>query len=237
MNWLADHFSNLTLDEAHEGYFLGRGAQEASVVRLGVKTWRPLPEEAPFEDFRERYGDKGEKLEGWMLWPLLSPRGRVLGFAGRRYGEKTITRYLLPEGEWNPIWTGLTPEVMQRIWDGGDVFVVEGVFDLFPLEWVIPAKDVVLGSERARLTDKHIEFLRRFIRRPGQQVWMVYDNDEAGRKGVHGGVDETGKKRWGALQRLERVKVRAAALEYRGKDPGEVWNQGGLAGVRATFNL
>lgn len=236
MSWLASHFQNLTLDEDHEGYFLGRGAKGASIHRLGVKTWQALPEEAPEADFRGRYGDTGERLEGWVLWPLLSPRGKVLGFAGRKFGEKTITRYLLPEAEWQPIWTGLTPEVMQRIYDGADVWIVEGIFDLFPLEWGIPEEDVVLGSERAHLTDKHVEFLRRFIRGPGQQVNMVYDNDEAGRKGVVGWTDETGKKRWGAIQRLDRVGVRTANVVYRGKDPGEVWNQGGVAAVRAAFN-
>lgn len=237
MSWLADHFQSLRLDEEHEGYFLGRGAKEESLVRLGVKSWEPLAEEAPDEDFRERYGDKGDRLVGWVLWPLLSPRGQVIGCAGRKHGEKTITRYLLPEAHWNPVWTGLTPDVMQRIWAGGDVWVVEGIFDLFPLEWAIPSQDVVLGSERALLTDKHVEFLRRFVRGPGQQVRMVYDNDEAGRKGVNGWTDETGKKRWGALQRLERVKVRAITVAYRGKDPGEIWNLGGVPAVRAAFSV
>lgn len=236
MTWLADHFPTLTLEEDHEGYFLGRGAKAESVVRLGVKTWRPLSEEAPDPDFRDRYGDRGEKLEGWVLWPLLSPSGRFLGFAGRKHGEKLITRYLLPEGAWNPIWTGLTPEVMRRIWDGADVWVVEGIFDMFPLEWAIPPQDVVLGSERAHLTDKHVEFLRRFVRRP-YRVRMAYDNDEAGRKGTHGWVDETGKQRWGALQRLQRVDVWADPVSYKGKDPGDVWNSGGVAAVRAAFNL
>lgn len=236
MTWLANHFQSLTLAEAHEGYFLGRGAKEATLARLGVKTWQVLPEVAPLEDFRDRYGDRGEYLEGWVLWPLLSPRGCVLGFAGRRFGEKIITRYLLPEGAWNPIWTGLTPETMLRIYEGANVWVVEGIFDLLPLEWGIPEDDVVLGSERAHLTDKHIEFLRRFVRGSGQQVNMAYDNDEAGRKGVVGWTDETGKKRCGALQRLERVKVRAVNVAYRGKDPGEVWNQGGAAAVWAAFN-
>jgi len=235
MNWLAAHFQTLTLADEHEGYFLGRGAQESSITRLGVKSWRRLQDDAPDEDFRERYGDQGEQLAGWVLWPLYSPRGKMIGFAGRRFGEKTITRYLLPEAAWQPIWTGLTPDVMQRIWDGATVWIVEGIFDLFPLEWAIPATDVVLGSERARLTDKHVEFLRRFLRKPGQAVVMVYDNDAAGQHGIHGGVDETGKMRWGALQRLERVKVRASAPKYRGKDPGEIWNQGGVAAVRAAF--
>lgn len=238
MNWLASHFQQCSLDEDHAGYFLGRGAKEESISRLGVKTWQSMADQAPEEDFRERYGDNGWRLDGWVLWPLFSPRGRTLGFAGRKFGEKTITRYLLPEGAWNPIWTGLTPDVMQRIYDGADVWIVEGMFDLLPLEWGIPERDVVLASERAHLTDKHIEFLRRFARRPGQWVRMTYDNDEPGRKGMHGWVDETGKKRWGAIQRLERVNVRATAVDYRGgKDPGEIWSLGGAAAVRTAFNI
>lgn len=232
MNWLATHFKTLTLDEAHEGYFLGRGAKEESLAQLGVKTWQAMTEASPDPEFNERYGALGERLGDWILWPLYSPRGRVIGCAGRRGTEKNITRYLLPEAHWQPIWTGLTPETMARIWAGADVWVVEGIFDLFPLEWAIPATDVVLGSERAKLTDKHVEFLRRFCR---GWVRMVYDNDEAGQHGVHGFIDDNGKKRWGALQRLDRVKVKAVSMTYRGKDPGEVWNHGGVAGVRAAF--
>jgi hypothetical protein len=64
---------------------------------------------------------------------------------------------------------------------------------------------------------------------------MVYDNDDAGKKGMFGWVDETGKKRWGAIQRLERVKVSVDAVRYSGKDPGDVWSLGGLDKVRAVF--
>ncbi len=233
MNWLAAHFQTLTLDEAHEGYFLGRGAKEESIIRLGVKTWQAMSEDAPDPDFCGRYGDRGEMLGDWVLWPLYSPRGRVIGCAGRRGTTKNITRYMLPESHWQPIWTGLTPEVMARIAEGADVWVVEGIFDLFPLEWAIPESDVVLGSERARLTDKHIEFFRRFCR---GWVRMVYDNDEAGQHGTHDYIDDKGKTRWGALRRLARAKVRAAAFSYSGKDPGEVWNRGGVLAVRDTFN-
>ena len=64
---------------------------------------------------------------------------------------------------------------------------------------------------------------------------MVYDNDEAGQHGTHGFIDDNGKERWGALKRLERVDVKAVSIRYRGKDPGEIWNQGGVAGVRRAF--
>jgi len=239
MNWLAAHFQTLTLDDDQEGYLLGRGAQEPTIERLGIKTWQALDEPCDDPVFCERYGDKGERLGDWMLWPLFSPKGRVIGCAGREGTKKNITRYMLPAADWNPVWTGLTPETMQRIWDGADLWVVEGIFDLFPMEWAIPDGDVVLGSERARLTDKHVEFIRRFMVRAGRcpnLVHMVYDNDETGKKGVHGWTDETGKVRWGAIKRLERVGVKATAPPYRAKDPGDIWSQQGAAGIRAAFN-
>lgn len=232
--WLTTHIPNLTLGDPHEGYFLGRGAQEKSLVRYGIKTWRALPEPSPDEDFCRRYGAAGEWMaDAWAIWPLFSPRGRILGFEGRKIPDKKVTRYLLPEAAWQPLWFGLVPETMQRIWDGADVWIVEGLFDLFALEWVVPEGDVVLASLRAKLTDKHVEFLRRFCK---GWVRMVYDNDEAGRHGVHGFIDEKNKKRWGALQQLQRVGVRATEVIYQGKDPGEIWNQGGVAAMRRAFS-
>ncbi len=42
MNWLAAHFSTLTLDEAHEGYFLGRGGTKSGfkLPSLSNLQWR-----------------------------------------------------------------------------------------------------------------------------------------------------------------------------------------------------
>lgn len=232
MNWLAEHLKELSLEEEHEGYLLGRGGKEESICRLGVRTWKPLQEPAPSKDFREKYGDFGGKLEGWLIWPLRSPVGRVLGFAGRQDPEETPNRFLLPEADWNPIWTGLTPEVMTRIWAGVDIWVVEGLFDLLPLEWAVPEQDAVLGSERARLTDKHVEFLRRYC---GGRVILVYGNDDVGRHGIHGWVDDAGKKRWGDLQRLQSLNISAESRQYRGKTPGEVWRQGGVLAMQKSF--
>ena len=236
MNWLSTHLPTLTLTESHEGYFLGRGASEESIIQHGVTSWANLPEPCSDPEFADRYGEHGERLEDFAVWPLFSPRGDLIAIEGRpipAYGLRKAERYLLTEAEWQPIWFGLTPETMERIWNGCDVWIVEGLFDLFALEWAIPKGDVVLASLRAKLTDKHVEFLRRFCK---GWVKMVYDNDEAGRNGVHDWIDDNGKKRWGALHRLERVEVKAMSVPYRGKDPGEIWNQGGIAGIRATFS-
>ena len=66
---------------------------------------------------------------------------------------------------------------------------------------------------------------------------MVYDNDETGRRQTVGYVDTvTGKRRWGALDVLRRVGVKARDVPYRGgKDPGEIWEKQGTAGLRRAF--
>lgn len=236
MGWLSEALAACTLSDEGEGYLLGRGAKQESIAALGCVTWEPASTPSPDPSWK-RYGPegRGEYLAGRLIIPMLSPRGDVLGFEARRMDVKDVTRYLLPEASWNPVWMGMSLSAMQRIWAGGDIWIGEGIFDVFPLEWAIPPTDVALGSGRAKLTPKHVEFLRRFCR---GWVNIVYDNDETGRKGVHGWVDETGKRRWGALQQLRHVGVNARHIPYTGgKDPGELWDRFGPKGVRAEFGF
>jgi len=238
--WLQTVLNNRAdLPEEAEGYLLGRGMLEETIDRLGVGLWRPAEVPAPDPSFKDRYGEKGlgEWIRGWLVYPFLSPRGAVLGFEARRWwGDKKISDYRLPSAMWNPVFIGLTPETLQRIWDGGDVWIVEGLFDMTALERIVPAKDVVLATLRAKVSDTHVEFLRRFMRSTAT-VHVAYDNDETGQKQIHGWTDEkTGKHRWGALERLQWVNVSCRAIPYRGgKDPGEIWEKTGTEGLRQAF--
>jgi hypothetical protein len=46
----------------------------------------------------------------------------------------------------------------------------------------------------------------------------------------------TNKHRWGAVETLCRVGVRARDIPYRGgKDPGEIWDRSGVDGLRRSF--
>jgi hypothetical protein len=161
----------------------------------------------------------------------------LLGIEARTWGvgeTKKLSQILLPEADWNPVFIGLTPSTMGKLWEGCDVWVVEGVFDLGAVEHVAPKKDVVLATLRARVSDRHCAFFRRFLR---GRVNMVYDNDETGRRQTLGYIDpSTGKKRWGALDLLGRVGVEARDVPYRGgKDPGEIWERQGTEGLRRAF--
>lgn len=222
-------------DEA-EGYLRGRGMRESLISELEMAIWHNPKEPAPNEAFCKKYGAHGEYLEGKLICPFLSPRGEILGFEGRAWnGEKKITDYRMTESSWNPVFIGLTQPAMRRLWDGGNVWIVEGLFDLTALERVVPERDVVLATVRAKLSRAHVEFLRRYVRQ-GQLVRMVYDNDPTGRKQITGWVDPTGKERWGALKLLERVGVECQDFPYSGgKDPGEIWDKGGEAVLRRVF--
>jgi len=234
MTWLSDALEAFPLTPEVEEYLYRRGAKEASVQEMGVRTWGSLPEAAPDSVFRQRHGAKGEGLTGMLVCPLRSPRSAIIGFEARSIFEKKVSRYLLPEATWNPIWVGMTPTAMKRVWAGGQVWIVEGLFDLFPLEWVLPPSVVVFGTGRAKLSDKHVEFLVRFCR---GLVTLAYDNDPTGQKGMHGWTEpDTGKRHWGAKDTLDRVGVMNRIFPYSGgKDPGEIWEAGGVPALKRAF--
>ena len=239
-DWLESALASFSLSEDAEGYLLGRGVTEAKYRDIGIGLWdsgaitTPAPDPA-FCARKGGHGARGERLEGRLCTPIRSPRGALLGVEARTYtGDKRVTQYLLPEASWNPVFIGLTPTTMQKIWDGGDVWVVEGIYDMGALSHIVPSHDVVLATLRAHVSNQHAQFFRRFCR---GYVNMVYDNDETGRKQTLGYVDaQTNKRRWGALDVLSRVGVRARDIPYRGgKDPGEIWERRGLTGLRAAF--
>jgi hypothetical protein len=237
VSWLAQTLAEQELTEDVEGYLLGRGGLEEHYRELGVVTWQADYAGITDESFLAKYGTSKDRLDltGWLICPIWSPKGKVLGFEARNTQKKALSEFVLPEAVWNPIWLGLSPNAMQKVWAGGDVWVVEGLFDLFPMQWVVPEGDVVLATLRARLTDKHVEFLRRFCK---GRVHMVYDLDEQGRKATSGWTDQEGRFRWGALQKLKRVGLRCRDVPYSGgKDPGEIWDRGGAKALLAAFRV
>lgn len=237
MSWLSEVIEGFSLSEETAEYLYSRGAQDEAIEAIGMRTWGALKEEPPDPLFLKRYqsrdGTWDASLRDWLVIPLRSPRGAILGFEARSIAEKRMSRYLLPEAVWNPIFMGLTPGEMAKVWAGADVWLVEGIFDVFPLHWVVPDA-VVLGTGRAKLSDKHKDFLARFCR---GWVNLAYDNDPTGQKGMHGWDDqETGKRHWGAKEVLDRVGVKCRVVPYRGgKDPGDIWRAGGERALAEAF--
>lgn len=239
--WLEESLASFSLTEEAEGYAMSRGLLGVRIQDIGAVLWdcklvQSGATDPAFIDPKKGHGPRGERLHGRLCFPIWSPRGQLLGVEARSWqGEKRVSQYLLPEAGWSPVFIGLTPAAMTRIWDGGDVWIVEGVYDMGSMEHVVPTRDTVLSTLRARVSPAHAEFLRRFCR---GRVRLAYDNDPTGRKQTHGYKDEaTGKHRWGAVESLTQLGVRAADVPYRGgKDPSEIWEQGGVDGLRRAFS-
>lgn len=232
MKWLAEHLSKCPLAEETLEYLLSRGAKTSSIQELGLRTWTPLAEDSPEETFSERYGRRGKPLAGHLAFPVYSPKGTFLGFEARSTREKRVTDFRTAEASWNPFFLGM-PRAMKRIWLGGNVWIVEGVFDLLAMEWVVPETDAILATFKAGMSQAHIEFLRRFVT---GMVNMVYDQDDAGQRATHGWHDGT-KKYAGALEKMSKVGLKCRALEYHGgKDPGVLWDSYGAKGLKETFS-
>lgn len=231
--WLGAHIASLELSEDCEGYLMGRGASPETVSRLGLREWTPAGSKAPDATFVERYGPCGEKLAGTVVIPIRAPSGTLLGMEARSWHEKRVTEFRCPEAQYNPFAINL-PRVAEALWDGGSAWVAEGIYDLSALDWCIPKTDATMATLRAGMAKNVVEFLARFCR---NTVYMVYDNDETGRKATYGQTDpSTGKYRPGALDLLKRAGVRVVDYRYRGKDPGDVWSKRGLSGLRKEFS-
>ena len=220
-----------------EGYVLGRGLPSRLMEEMRVGLWQCPSGQAPDEVFAGRHGATGHRVDRWLTIPLWSPRGRVLGVEFRTWeGEKKVSKYHLPESAWAPVFVGLTPSNLDRIWAGGDVWLVEGVFDL-ALAHATPKRDAVLSTGGAKITSRQVAFLQRFLS-PHAMVHVVFDMDETGQKMVQGYTHpETGRRVWGVLQRLERAQVQCRSIQYRGKDPSAVWAVGGARHLRSVFSL
>lgn len=221
MNWLSKALSQMELTEECEEYLLKRGVKRQSFKKMGETTWSPLSEPSPNSFFNAKYGSCGERLVDMLVCPLYSPKGSVIGFEARDIYEKKISRFLLPQAEWNAVWLA-HKDSTEKIWNGCTVWLVEGRFDLYTMEWVVPESDVILCSLRASLTPYHIDYLQTL--KP-TQVNIVYDQDETGKKGS-----------FFAHKKLNSVYIPCEIINFvGGKDPNEIWSKGGLPLLQKSF--
>lgn len=233
--------------EALEGYVLGRGLPYSLMEEMQVGLWKAQAEHAPEGKYRSQHGERGDWRAGWLTLPYWSPSGRVLGVEYRTWSfdeKKKVRDYRLPRSEFNPTFIGMAPSIVQKIWAGGSVWLVEGAFDLC-ISKAIPKGDVALACGTARLSRFQLQFLRRFLGRSAM-VHVAFDMDETGQKQLTGFYDRSkvtsdrdpGKWIPGVPARLEKAGIRARPVRYSGgKDPGEIWDRGGVHALKRAFQL
>lgn len=239
-NWLNDALLNChqSIPEEVLGYYLGRGLPKTTVDSIHVGEWVVPDSDPPDPKFSEDFGPRGSRITGYLSIPMWTPSGKILGVEFRCWREKKkVKKFFLPDAEWAAAFVGMCPEVLEKIKNGANIWLVEGVFDL-TIGHVIPDKDVVLGCGGAKISASQKNFIVRFLR-PGSQVFLVFDEDQTGREHAGGYVDQrTGRYVPGVRDKLEREGVAVQEVRYRGgKDPGEIWDSRGRAGLLEAFNM
>ena len=233
MSWLSACI-NTNLPDEFEDYLLSRGVGRSLIEEHSFGWWDQKT--APTDPLvLGRYSRILREFIGRLLVPMFSPQGKMIGAEARIIsgdGVKSL-RLLTTPALWNPIFVGLTPTAMDRIWGGCDVWLVEGVFDATTLQSIV-GDAVVLGTMRAAVTRKHLDFLKRFVT---GDVYVAYDNDKTGQDSMHGYVDENNRKRLGVVEKINGLGLRCVPVYYRGgKDPNEIWERGGSPALQKAFS-
>lgn len=160
---------------------------------------------------------EGGRLRDTFVLPLTNTLGSVKGLQFRNVdpGKKGYSDYT-PYTE-EPVTFGLA-QAIPHAWRAKSIWLVEGVFDVFPIQRVHP-------NTIPTLTNKLSKPMARLLRRLVTDLWLAYDMDEEGRKAVR-------KMSW---EYRTEFKIhdpkfpRPVTLDgvRHAKDPNELWEAWG----------
>ena len=177
--WLEDFVINTAhaLDERGREALYARGVTDDQIALYQIG-WldRKLPELEYPKSFLD-WSFQGKKLDDVFVLPLTNAVGEIKGLQFRHVepDKKGYMDFIPTKGE--AILFGLG-QAMTSAWESNRILLVEGAFDLFPLQRYFP--EVV-----ATLTAHMVESLVRVFRRIGvKDLWLGYDNDKTGRDSV-----------------------------------------------------
>lgn len=208
---------SLRLDLEHFEYLCGRGASEDQIdgLSLGSVFGAFTPTNDPDQVAFKKWSWGLKRIRDHISYPLTDQAGDVVGVLTGDHIEKNYSKFTMSHATSTAFLFGL-PLAIQSIWDTKVVWLVEGVFDWFPLQRVIPNTVAITFDSPGW---KQIQFVKRYA----DVVVLAIDQDEAGKKGV-----EIAKKRFGP-----DFDVRVA--QYPGKDPGEFWADRGEMDFKRHF--
>jgi len=162
-----------------------------------------------------------DRFRGRVIFPILDPLNRPIGFGGRALGDETPKYLNSPEtalfhkGE---ALYGL-PQARGAIEAQRRAIVVEGYFDvLVPHQVGVENVVATLGTA---LTTEHVRALKRYA----DEVTLVFDSDLAGQRAADRGME---------LFLAEDVKIQVAVVP-QGKDPDDFCRQEGAEAFRAVL--
>jgi len=200
-------------DELLYEYCLGRGFKEEWFEEYKVLKWVPPKYMIENEDFCKIYYPKGEKLRDSIIFPFFDHTGDLIGFESRNVVDKLQLKFKFKEGA---IILGLNKQALTRIWEGCNLWVVEGAFDLIALRWI--TDDLVFATGTASFSKHLLNILNRYFNREFI-INILYDNDPPGIRGSERSVKK--------LDKIGITSRRYFVQSDTDKDPGDLWNKYG----------
>lgn len=158
---------------------------------------------------------QGRKLDGVILFPLTNTLGHIKGLQFKHLARGRYSDYMLVEDE--AVMFGLA-QAMPHVWKTRSIWLVEGAYDLPPIHRWSPN---VVATMTARVTAPLVQILRRLV----DDVWVAYDNDEAGHRGGELFEKFHGREFRAHFMRYPRVELLGGGR--LAKDPNELWEAWG----------
>lgn len=217
MSWADDFiaFSQQNIDESVSEALYGRGLSPEQILefKLGfIEGSFPSGIDPKFVQWA-----KGNKLKDSFVLPLTNSLSEVLGFQFRSIdkSKKGYLDYFLSKDE--PVLFGLG-QAVPHIWSSESICVVEGAFDLFPVQRVLP---YTVGTITAKITAEFLRWVFRLVRK----VYLFYDADKTGREACWSFVGEH-RTDFDRLQVMEYPRGVTLYGKFV-KDPADLWEAWG----------
>lgn len=197
----------------------GRGVSDEQLAQFRVGCLQELPalppEAGPFVKWYQG-GLRGSAL----VFPLTTPQGVLGGIQLRNRGQKGYRDYFLP-GITGPVSFGLHHSAAP-LWATEAVWLVEGVFDFFPIQrhysGVVPVLQKAVPIA-----------LLRYLRRMVRYVWVGFDMDPPGRKSSY--LFKRAHLQDFQVEVVVYPQIPAPGLGRLTKDPGELWEARGESAI------
>ena len=182
-----------------------------------------LPEIEGDESFRS-WALRGDKLASALVIPLTNTLGEIQGLQLRSL-DPAIRGYqdFFCE-KFEPVLFGLG-QALPSIWETQEIFIVEGAFDLCPVQRVFPN---VVASLTARVSESFYRTLRRLV----THVHLFYDMDPTGRKNGFDFVQKAKGDLKVTHHAYPQVPLSTGKLT---KDPAELWEAWGDERFNSAF--
>ena len=214
--------SQLYSDAGKEGlnYALKRGMTKNTLTKFGIgfapNTWNGLCDAMRKKGYTdqelrdaglvsEKNGRIYDRFRNRLMFPNIDTRGNIIGFGGRVMDNSTPKYLNSPETLIFNKRKNLFALNLAKKSKLGYLILVEGYMDAIALHQ--HGFDCAVASLGTSLTEEHAVLLSRYT----EQVYLIYDADEAGQRAAQR-----------AIPMLEKAGIRIKVLKVRdAKDPDE----------------